>query len=139
MTAYLQRSLRSSLLALTASALCSTRAAEPFAFTPLDDFEDVSPWVKGDPNTDLTQKDAAVVGSREIVKQGKQSLSFGYADSPIRLLADFEPMFRTLFDAYDWVWIYASSSAKTLPYRDENCRMYSETLNTALATSVRGE
>ena len=46
----------------------------PFAFTPLDDFEDASPWIKGDPKTDLAQRDATVVASRDIVKQGEKSL-----------------------------------------------------------------
>lgn len=69
----------------------------------------------------------------------KSFIEKGYANSPIRSLADFQPMFKTLFDAYDWLWIYASSSAKTLPYRAENSRMYSETLNAALEASVRGE
>lgn len=50
--------------------------ADDYRLAPLDDFEDVSPWVKGDPNTDLTQKDAAVVGSSERVFEGEQSLCF---------------------------------------------------------------
>ena len=69
----------------------------------------------------------------------KSFIEKGYADSPIRSLAEFQPMFRTLFDAYDWVWIYASSSAQTLPYNEKNSRMYAEVLNAALGASVRGK
>ncbi|MDP6359118.1 MAG: hypothetical protein QF473_28620, partial [Planctomycetota bacterium] len=56
----------------------------------------------------------------------------GYAGSPFKTINDFEPMFRTLFDAYDWVWIYASSAAKTLPYDPEKNRIYSDVLRTSL-------
>jgi hypothetical protein len=62
----------------------------------------------------------------------------GYADSPFQTLQDFEPLFRTLFDAYDWNWIYASSAAKTLPYKPENNRLYGEVLRKALDDSVKG-
>jgi len=61
-------------LLLAAPALAC--AADEFTYAPLDDFEDASPWVKGDPNTDLTQKEVAIAPSTERVKQGKQSLAF---------------------------------------------------------------
>ena len=62
----------------------------------------------------------------------------GYADSPFKTLEDFEPMFKTLFDAYDWVWIYASSAAKTEPYNPANSQMYSRVLRAALDASTKG-
>lgn len=62
----------------------------------------------------------------------------GYDGSSFKTIGDFEPMFRTLFDAYDWVWIYASSAAKTMPYRPENSRLYSDVLRAALESSVGG-
>jgi len=48
-------------------------------------------------------------------------------------------LFRTLFDAYDWNWIYASSAARTEPYKPENDRLYSEVLREALAASAAGK
>ena len=69
----------------------------------------------------------------------KSFIKKGYANSPIRSLQDFQPMFQTLFDAYDWVWIYASSAASTLPYDPENNRRYSDVLKAALDASARGK
>ena len=56
----------------------------------------------------------------------------GYKDSDFRTIEDFEPMFRTLFDAYDWGWIYASSAAKTEPFKPENSARYGEVMRAAL-------
>jgi len=41
-----------------------------------------------------------------------------------------------LFDAYDWVWIYASSAGKTQPYNPENNKRYSRVLKAALDASA---
>lgn len=60
----------------------------------------------------------------------------GYRGSEFKTIEDFEPMFRTLFDAYDYVWIYASSAAKTLPYDPEHSRRFSKTLREALDASA---
>jgi hypothetical protein len=60
----------------------------------------------------------------------------GYKDSDFETIEDFEPMFKTLFDAYDYVWIYASSAAKTLPYRPANSQRYSRVLRKALDASA---
>jgi len=49
---------------------------QEFTYALLDHFEDTSPWVKGDPNTDLTQKDTAVAPNTEFLRQGAQSLAF---------------------------------------------------------------
>ena len=68
----------------------------------------------------------------------KSFIQKGYKGSSIKTIRDFEPMFRTLFDAYDWVWIYASSAARTMPYKPENNRMYSTVLRAALDASVAG-
>jgi len=46
-------------------------------------------------------------------------------------------MFRTLFGAYDWVWIYASSAANTQPYDPERSREYSDVLRAALDQAAR--
>lgn len=59
-----------------AAILAATACADDYEYAPLDDFEDVSAWVKGDPNTDLEQRDSAVMPSREIVHEGEQSLAF---------------------------------------------------------------
>jgi len=40
------------------------------------------------------------------------------------------------FDAYDWVWIYASSAAKTQPYNPDNSARYSVVLKAALDESA---
>ena len=63
----------------------------------------------------------------------------GYADSPFKTIQDFAPLFRTLFNAYDWNWIYASSAAQTEPYKPENSRMYGKVLREALAASAAGK
>ncbi|MCE5240956.1 hypothetical protein LLH23_21045 [bacterium] len=54
------------------------------------------------------------------------------ADPELKTIQDFEPMVRTLFEAYDWVWVYAASAAKTEPYKPENSRLYSEVMRQAL-------
>jgi hypothetical protein len=69
----------------------------------------------------------------------KDWIQKGYKGTPFKKLQDFQPLFKTLFDAYDWVWIYASSAARTEPYKPENNRMYSEVLRAALDASVKGE
>jgi len=56
----------------------------------------------------------------------------GYEKSDIRTLEDFVPLFRVLFTAYDYVWIYASSAAKTEPYAPENIRRYGDALRRAV-------
>jgi hypothetical protein len=53
-------------------------------------------------------------------------------DPELKTIQDFGPMFRTLFDAYDWVWIYASSAASTQPYNPERNREYSDVLRAAV-------
>ncbi|MGD9495353.1 MAG: hypothetical protein AB7Y46_03480 [Armatimonadota bacterium] len=68
--------MRQVLLAAIALLCCLRAGANDFVFAPLDDFEDASPWVKGDPNTDMAQRDSAVVPSREVVHEGEQSLAF---------------------------------------------------------------
>ncbi|MGC9319687.1 MAG: hypothetical protein ACP5KN_16770, partial [Armatimonadota bacterium] len=57
-------------------ACCAMAADEQFVFEPLDDFEDASAWVKGDPKTDLAQRDAAVYPTDEHVRQGEQAIAF---------------------------------------------------------------
>lgn len=67
------------VLALLLAAIAGDRTrshADDYEYAPLDDFEDASPWVKGDPKTDLEQRDSAVMPSREIVHEGAQSLAF---------------------------------------------------------------
>ncbi|MGC9317564.1 MAG: hypothetical protein ACP5KN_05945, partial [Armatimonadota bacterium] len=59
-------------------------------------------------------------------------------DPELRTIQDFEPMFRELFVAYQWNWIYASSAAKTLPYDREHSEMYSEVLEAALQDAAAG-
>ena len=68
----------------------------------------------------------------------KSFIQRGYAGSDFKTIEDFEPMFKTLFDAYDYLWIYASSAAKTLPYSSENSLRYSRVLRAALGRSAGG-
>jgi hypothetical protein len=63
----------------------------------------------------------------------------GYAGTPFKTIGDFQPLFKTLFDAYDWVWIYAASAAKADPYDPKNNQRYSAVLRAALDKSARGE
>jgi len=56
-------------------------------------------------------------------------------DPELKTIEDFGPMFETLFDAYDWVWIYASSAGKTQPYAPKNAQAYGKVLEAALAAS----
>ena len=44
--------MRAIRLILVALALCAIAHADEFDYTPFDDFEDCSAWVKGDPITD---------------------------------------------------------------------------------------
>ncbi|NOZ20620.1 MAG: hypothetical protein GXP25_05975 [Planctomycetes bacterium] len=67
----------------------------------------------------------------------KNFIQKGYKDSDFKTIGDFEPMFKALFDAYDWVWVYASSAARTEPYNPVNNKMYSEVLLRALAESAK--
>jgi len=60
----------------------------------------------------------------------------GYRGAAFKTIEDFEPMFKALFDAYDYVWVYASSAAKTLPYDAEHSRRYSAVLRRALDRSA---
>ena len=64
------------LFAALVVALPALGQQDEFTTAPLDDFEDTAPWVKGDPNTDLTQKDAAITPSDKFVHEGAQSLAF---------------------------------------------------------------
>ncbi len=50
--------------------------AAPLQTTLLDDFEDVTPWLKGDPNTDMTQAEVGVRPETQTVHEGKQALAF---------------------------------------------------------------
>ncbi len=59
-----------------AAVLTAPACADDFEYTPFDDFEDASPWVKGDPNTDMAQRDSAVAPSTELVHEGRRSLAF---------------------------------------------------------------
>jgi hypothetical protein len=63
----------------------------------------------------------------------------GYAGTPFKTIGDFEPLFKTLFDAYDWGWIYAASAAKADPYDPKNNQRYSAVLRSALDRSAKGE
>ncbi len=110
-----------SLAVCVCVAHCSV--AEEFTYAPLDDFEDASPWIKGDPNTDLEQKDAAVVPNSDFVKQGKQSLAFmirvNWTPRPGEKYPRGWPMMSRGFDPpQDWsqfdrvfFWLYTETGA----------------------------
>ncbi len=129
---------RLALAGLTAIVLCAlaTRlslAQEEFTYAPLDDFEDTGPWIKGDPNTDLTQKDAAVAPNHEFVKQGKQSLAFmihvnwtpregeKYPKGWPMMTRDFDP--PQDWSGYDRVvfWLYTETEAQIPTGRALRC------------------
>ncbi|MCD6361793.1 MAG: hypothetical protein J7M38_13135 [Armatimonadetes bacterium] len=108
--------------------VCPLLAQEAeYSFTPLDDFEDTSPWIKGDPNTDLTQKDAAVVPSTKFVHEGKQSIAFmisvNWTPREGEKYAKGWPMLTRSFDPpQDWsqydavaFWLYTDTEI-TLPH-----------------------
>jgi hypothetical protein len=57
-------------------------------------------------------------------------------DPELKTIQDFQPMFRTLFEAYDWVWVYASSAGRTEPYKAENSKLYGEVLTKALGEAA---
>ena len=57
-------------------------------------------------------------------------------NATIRDLDDHLPMFETLFTAYDWNWIYASSAAQTKPYDAERSAMYTTVLGQALEAAA---
>ncbi len=57
-------------------------------------------------------------------------------DPELKTIEDFQPMFETLFDAYDWVWIYASSAGRTVPYNPDNNARYSAVYEAALTASA---
>lgn len=57
-------------------------------------------------------------------------------DPALKTIEDFQAMFETLFDAYDWVWIYASSAGKTVPYNPDNSARYSAVYEAALTASA---
>jgi len=54
-----------------------------------------------------------------------------------RTIGDFQPMFRTLSEAYDRVWIHAASAADARPYDPGNCKLYSDVLRAALVTAAK--
>ncbi|MBM3471893.1 MAG: hypothetical protein FJX75_01305 [Armatimonadetes bacterium] len=107
------------LVASTVSAL-----ADEFTYAPLDDFEDASPWVKGDPNTDLTQKEVAIAPSTQRMKQGKQSLAFmirvDWTPKPGEKYPKGWPMLsREFAQPQDWskydavrFWLYTETQAE---------------------------
>jgi hypothetical protein len=55
----------------------------------------------------------------------------------IRNLEDHRPLFKQLFTAYNWNWIYASGAAKTEPYDPEKNSMYSDVLQEALRDAAK--
>ena len=95
-------------------------------FVKLDDIEDAKAWLKGDPNTDLDQKDAAVTTSAELVKEGQQSVAFmirvNWTKRPNEKYAKGWPMMRRKFEqpqdwsAHDYVyfWLYAKTECDLL-------------------------
>ena len=123
------RTAQRAALAFIAAAIAAAPLIaqdEPFTFTPLDDFEDTSPWIKGDSNTDLTQKDAAVAPSSKFVHEGKQSIAFmisvNWTPREGEQYPKGWPMMSRSFDppqdwsAYDHVafWLYTDTQI-TLP------------------------
>jgi hypothetical protein len=101
-----------------------TALADEFTYAPLDDFEDASPWIKGDPNTDLTQKEVAIAPSAERVRQGKQSLAFmirvDWTPKPGEKYPKGWPMLsREFAQPQDWseydavrFWLYTETQAE---------------------------
>ena len=122
------------LVLMGLSSLCFADSPKGIEFTKLDDFEDASPWLKGDPNTDLEQKDAAVTTSSEFVKEGKQSLAFlirvNWTKRPNEKYAKGWPMMRREFEAprdwsgYDYVyfWLYPKTECHLQQSREEGRR-----------------
>ncbi|HUT87973.1 MAG TPA: hypothetical protein VMY37_00610 [Thermoguttaceae bacterium] len=117
-------SSRGCLSAVLAALLASVlHAADPsgLEYVPLDDFEDVSAWSPGDPETDLPRKDWAVAAGREVLHEGDQSIAFmirvNWTPRPGEKYAQGWPMMRRTFSEpqdwsqYDYVefWLYAKT------------------------------
>lgn len=61
------------------------------------------------------------------------------ADPQLKTIADFQPFFRTLFEQYDWVWIYAASAGKANPYAPALSATYSAVYRAAMAEACGGK
>jgi hypothetical protein len=106
--------------------LLSVHAQDEYEYTLLDDFEDVSAWIKGDPTTDMQQREVGYAPSSKFVKEGKQSLAFmirvDWTEKPGQQYAKGWPMvFRKFDKPQDWsshdrveFWVYTETQA-TLP------------------------
>jgi len=111
------------LLALLVTGAASL-AAGPYEYTVLDDFEDVSRWIKGDPTTDMSQREVGYAPSTRFLKEGKQSLAFmvrvDWSEKPGQKYAKGWPMLSRTFDEpQDWssydrleLWIYTETTAQ---------------------------
>ncbi|MBU0610836.1 MAG: hypothetical protein KKI08_23355 [Armatimonadetes bacterium] len=102
---------------------CAALAAAPLQTTPLDDFEDATPWLKGDPNTDMTQAEVGVRPERQVVHEGKQALAFmvrvDWTPKPGEKYPKGWPMMtRTFKEPQDWsqydqieFWLYLQTKS----------------------------
>jgi hypothetical protein len=55
-------------------------------------------------------------------------LKNGCGKSSLKTIADFEPLFKKLFETYEYVWIYAAGAAEFDPYNSVIAAMYHEVL-----------
>jgi len=107
---------------IAAALLAATvAAADDFEYSPFEDFEDCSAWIKGDPNTDMTQREVGVAPSSEFVHEGEQSLAFmirvDWTPKPGQQYAKGWPMLnRELDPPLDWsawdrvfFWLYTQT------------------------------
>jgi len=109
------------LCVLLAAALAC--AADEYDRTTLDDFEDVSRWIKGDPVTDMVQNEVGYAPSTKFVKQGQQSLAFmirvDWTPKPGEKYPKGWPMISRRFEQpQDWsqydrleFWVYTETEA----------------------------
>ena len=107
-------------------------AQQDYTYTPFDDLEDVSAWLKGDPQTDMEQREVGYAASTEFVKQGKQSLAFmvrvDWTPKPGEEYPRGWPMISRQFEEpQDWseydrfeFWLYTETEAR-IPMRALRC------------------
>lgn len=124
--------MRSLFVGLTILSLLPGRARDEYVYTTLDDFEDVSAWTKGDPTTDMEQREVGYAPSAKFVRQGKQSLAFmvrvDWSEKPGQKYARGWPMVSRTFERpRDWsrydrleFWVYTETQAD-LPARALRC------------------
>lgn len=113
-------------LVLLTALLCTSvvLAAGEFAWQPVDSFESLAAWWKGDPNTDMDQAEVGVRLETALVHEGQAALAFmvrvDWTPKPGEKYPQGWPMIsRKLDPPQDWsaydqarLWVYADTAAR---------------------------